>query len=232
MATAAGFQGGLPPSLLSVALQNGGVSPPAGGSDRNTIGNLPPSILFGEPSQFSDYTALADTLLSLDDFPQAPSVVMVNGQDFQELDDVPLPPSPPPLSDDPELDRLDLPTAVLQDTRVTTELTTAITNFINNLADAITQLLTDLQAAITANPAVALLLLLPLLLLPFLFHKGDGGGYGGGGGYHRRVYHLQGRALVADTLTQLVLTDIERLERLFRSQDSHWGDAGAAPTLS
>ncbi|KAG7154289.1 Opioid growth factor receptor-like 2, partial [Homarus americanus] len=214
MGSAAGFQGGLPPSLFSVALQSGAIVPQPGVVFPAQTANLPPSILFGDPSQFSDYSVFANALSNLESFTEPPNVFMVDGQDFQELDSLQLagPPSLPFSTSEFQDDVVVQPaTLILQNT----DLATAITNFINNLVDAISQLITDLQTAFADNTGLALLLLLGLLLLPFLLQhlseKHGGGGYGGGG-YHRRVYSMQGRMMVTETLAQRVLENIEQLE--------------------
>lgn len=223
LATSAGFQGSLPPSLLSVALQNGGAATRPGGLDPATGELLPPSLLLGDPSQFSDYVALANALLAHEQATAAPSVVMVDRLDFQEFGVADQPSSLPFNASD--LNRLQLtPVAsTVQNTRITTELSTAITNFINNISDAISQLITDLQAAIDANPAVALLLLLPLLFLPFLFNfhgGGHGGGYSGGYGHRRVYYPPSARALLAESLAERILADIEDYRTLFSPDDA------------
>ncbi|XP_064098119.1 LOW QUALITY PROTEIN: uncharacterized protein LOC135209350 [Macrobrachium nipponense] len=193
--------------------------------------NPGPSVILGDPSPFSDYEALTSTILNGTRDGLPPDVVMVNSFDFQEIQ------QPETLSSaflplNTTGNRLDVVPATFQNTRITTELTTALTNFINNIADAITQLITDLQAAINANPAVALLLLLPLLLLPFLFNKfHGGGGYGGGGYGHRRVFYQPpnySRSVIAEQLARKILKDIDEYERLFMSEEDYYADRSGA----
>ncbi|KAK3878862.1 hypothetical protein Pcinc_016549 [Petrolisthes cinctipes] len=218
LAAVAGFQGNLPESLVPVVLQYG-----EGGLLGLLAGSAPSSsstTILGQPSQFSDYAALADALLELEGQPQSsfanlrPAVVMVSAENFQEVSDAPL-------------DVIGEATAseavqadFLTDVASTTALADAISNFITNIVDAISQFLTDLQDVLQDNPALVLLLLLSLLLLPLLFHKNSGYG-GGGGGYHRRRVDA-GRALLVGeeeeekSLTARVLGDITYLTRLYQ----------------
>ncbi|XP_045616981.2 ataxin-2 homolog isoform X2 [Procambarus clarkii] len=215
MGSAAGYQGELPQSLLSVALQNGVVfSEPSYEST-----NQPPSVLLGEPSEFSDYSVYIDSLVNLNDLANPPNVIWVSGQNFQQADppQVAAPPSIPVNVSEEPASGAQQDTAILQ----TTQLTTALANFINNILAAINQLITELQAAITANPALAFLLFLPLLLLPFLLHHKVAVTpvykYGGYGGYHRRAHERQGQMLIKDDLVEWLHHHFNHLERALAS---------------
>nr|XP_045616981.1 uncharacterized protein LOC123769772 [Procambarus clarkii] len=215
MGSVAGYQGELPQSLLSVALQNGVVfSEPSYEST-----NQPPSVLLGEPSEFSDYSVYIDSLVNLNDLANPPNVIWVSGQNFQQADppQVAAPPSIPVNVSEEPASGAQQDTAILQ----TTQLTTALANFINNILAAINQLITELQAAITANPALAFLLFLPLLLLPFLLHHKVAVTpvykYGGYGGYHRRAHERQGQMLMKDDLVEWLHHHFNHLERALAS---------------
>lgn len=182
---------------------------------------LPPASsvpLFGEPSPFSDYSAVADHLLRLQaSAPASPPATLMAAETLQPLSQAAEP--LPPLQEDPAATA-----ALVAAVGDTTQLTTALATFLASILAALSQLLADLQAAITDNPALALLLLLPLFLLLLLHlhwshgyggHHGGGygGGYGGGGGYHGRRFvtpHHVGIFEATDELVRHVVAAIER----------------------
>ena len=199
LASEAVFPGDLPPSLLQPAFQGDlftGSSP----SSSTTV--------FGEPSPFSDYFALSNHLLHLYGFSASPPAVIMVPADPQELQQSP---EPLLLSDDPVVQ--DMPAAVAAAALAvgdTTQLASSLTTFITNIVAAFSQLFSDLQAALTDNPALALLLLIPFLLLPFLYKRPVM--YGG---YHRRVYVAPHGRSSRDDLARRVLADLTHLTRLY-----------------
>lgn len=262
MASAAGFQGSLPESLLSV-LQNGGGNyyTPTGGGRFNSLGssggaNDPShsypfqpqsSVIFGEPSQFSDYLSHADAFHGLSDYgltgpsepvlasSSSPGFVAIS-HDFQELNPAYMSLSPTvPLfpaeaaefqafqqQDDPLVAEVVPATLTLL---TNTNLGTTLSDILNDIGDAINNLITAIQNALnldSTNDLLALLLLLGLILLPFLLSRL--GHSGGDGWYHRRVYYEMGaRTMAADTLrlSEQILENIEKLEQLFTPHEHH-----------
>lgn len=261
MASAAGFHGNLPESLLLVLQNSGGnynlpTVEGGGGGGFTSLGSpdatvsssqLQPSlqqlsVIYGEPSLFSDYASQSDLLLGLNGIgltgsqePSSPGFVAVSSLDFQELNPAfhsTAPSSVPsfpvdaselafPQQDDPLVAEVVPATFGLI---TNTNLGTTISNILNNIVDAINDLITAIQDALNldnANNLLALLLLLGLILLPFLLKSlSEGGGYGGRG-YHRRVYQVEDSRTLAPSnslrLSQQVLADIEKLEQLFSS---------------
>lgn len=198
LASEASFTEGLSPSLLHPALQ----------SDLFTV--------FGEPSPLSDYSALSDDdLLQLYDPTTPPGVVMVTA-DLQELGQT----AEPMLleEDNPAGQDTSMPAAVAAATLAvgdTTQLATSLATFVTNLVAAFSQLFSDLQAALTANPALAFLILIPFLFLPFLHQRHRQ--YGGG--YHRRVYFVPHGRSSRDVLARQVLADLDHLARLYGARN-------------
>lgn len=165
--------------------------------------------VFGEPSPYSEYSALSEDFLHLYDSTSPSTVVMV-AADFQE----------PPQPTEPVLLEEDMPAAAAAAAATlavgdTTQLANSLATFINNVIAAFNQLFSDLQAALTANPALAFLLIIPFLFLPFLHqsHRYYSGGY------HRRVHFVpQGRSS-RNVLARQVLADLDRLTRLYGEQN-------------
>ena len=177
------FENGLLEALHSAALN--------GLENSNIESN---TALFSDPSEFSDYSAIADVLLAIEQLSSPvirndnkDTVPSSNNLNINEINAALI----------PELvERLRLPPNV--NTRLTPELTDAITNFVTGISDAVTTFIDEVQEAITANPLLGVLLALGLaaLVAHFFRHnffgKSHGGGYGppkGGGGYHRRSDH-------------------------------------------
>ena len=193
---------GFPPSLLQPHLNE--LHKPAPPS---------PTTVYGEASPFSNFSGLSDHLLHLYGFPPAsPPAVIMMASDYEDLQQV----ADPALLEEEAVQDAAVAAAALA-VGDTTQLAQSFIDFITNIVSAFSEFFSDLQQALTDNPALALLFFIPFLVLPFFSR-----GYGKIGGYHRRVYVMpQGRAY-SDALARQVLTDIQHLKRLYgvRSDDA------------
>ncbi|MPC20186.1 hypothetical protein E2C01_013118 [Portunus trituberculatus] len=215
---------GLPPSLLQPDLNEVyRPSPPSHGfpsslllPDLNELHKpAPPSstTVYGEPSPFSNFSALSDHLLHLYGYPPAspPAVIMVSSdyEDLQQLAD-------PALVEEEAVQDAAVAAAALA-VGDTTQLAQSLIDFVTNLVSAFSEFFSDLKQALTDNPTLAIVFFIPFLLLPFFSR-----GIGRPGGFRRRVYVMpQGRAY-RDALARQVLADIQHLKRLYgaRSDDT------------
>ncbi|KAK8404616.1 hypothetical protein O3P69_007694 [Scylla paramamosain] len=209
--TSDGFYGGFPLHYynqgFSMNYTNRRRLPPPDLSELHKPSPPSSTTVYGEPSPFSNYSALSDHLLHLYGFPPAspPAVIMV-ASDYEDLQQV----ADPTLLEEDAVQ--DVPAAVAAAALAvgdTTQLAQSIIDFITNIVSAFSELFSDLQQALTDNPALALLFFIPFLVLPFFSR-----GYGRHGGFHRRVYFMpQGRAY-RDAFARQVLADIEHLKSL------------------
>lgn len=215
----------LPPSLLQPVLDEVyEPSPPSSGyrpsyilkPDINDLHKpSPPSstTVYGEPSPFSNFSVLSDYLLHTYGFPPAspPAVIMVSS-DYEDLQQM----GEPVLLEEDAVQQ-DVPAAAAVAAAAlavgdTTQLAQSAIDFVTNIVSAFRDLFSDLQQALTDNPALALLFIIPFLVLPFFSR-----GYGRHGFRRRILFMPQGRAF-RDALTRQVLADIQHLQTLYEAR--------------
>ena len=208
-------------------------------------------------TDFSDFNFLADAFANFDgnNNIKSPDILFVDSINLQEVvDKDSTTPSPNLLSTnllDPSsdnevssedlaslLEKLQLPASAtpttndfrlpsFADTRLTTEFTTAITTLLTNLNMAFTTFLTDVQAAVTANPLLGVILALGALALayhhfPYKFrinavHKGSHHGGGHSSGYHRQDYDVEEEYRTFDQTNQ-ILNQISSFEKWLQKE--------------